>query len=159
MNLIPFHPSFSEQIHNWNLDPAYRRFFCGITKFLTLDECAHLPQVFQREILMISTGVSEKFVGMVSISDDPNGIAEFGLLVDKKAWGEGIGKEALQEIENYCFNVKGTRMLRCQVSTTDVACNHELVKNNFTLVGSIKDFSFINGKYEDNNLYYKIRGN
>jgi len=146
--LKPFHPCHAQEIQDWNLDPTYGRFWRGITRHLTFDECSHLPQVLGCEVLIIGDTR-----GLVDLREE-DGVVKFSILIDNDSWHKGLGRATLLEIENYCFKKKGARALMTECSTEDVASN-TLIDKGYTLVGTIPEHSLFNGKYESVNIYYK----
>jgi len=155
MNLIPFDQKLSELVFFWNTQPEYRRFFCSFNRFLTKQECENLPSVLGCEVLFLV--VENEIVGMVILDDTPNGMTRFAILIEKTKWGNKLGSQALEKIEEYCFKVKNSRMLFTQAFENDLASNKELQKQGHILIGKIEKFVSVNGNFESVFYYYKLK--
>lgn len=152
MKLLPFHNEAAALILSWNIGSEYRRFWRGITRFLTLSECENLPQVMQSEILLIEE--DKKIIGIVAIQEYDLDIFKFSILIDKSESGKGFGVSVLKQIMNYCYMVKKARYLQTECSAYDQASVNGLEHNGFVRAGVFPKYIFMNGEYEDAFIYY-----
>lgn len=156
MNLIPFDKRFSQQIFLWNLDHSSRRFWRGVNKYLSLEECENLPRVLNTEILLIQIFNEPEFIGLVDLSQE--GMSTyFSLLIGKEHRKKGYGHEALKLIEKYCFEIKRCDFLQTQCSFEDSTSKKALEESNFIKVGVIEKYIQNCGNSEDAVFYYKRR--
>ncbi len=154
MELIPFNNNFGGKIEEWNRDPSYRRFFCSKQRFLTLEECFNYPKFSKVETLIAME--DNEIIGMVDLWNEPFQITKFSILIDKNKWDKGFGEKVLILIQDYCFKIKGTRLLMTHASTLDLASHKALEKNGFNPTSPIYKFMLINGEYEDVKFYTKL---
>ena len=156
LQLIPFHKEFGPKICEWNLVPTTRRFWRGVKRYLTLEECENLPRMFNLEVLGIldpETGL----VGLVEFNDESSDSTRFTMLVGPEYQRNGIMGEALIATEKYVFEIKGVKFLLTECSKEAVTVQKALEARGFVKIGEIPDYCQYNGKTEDAVLYYKTK--
>ena len=153
MRLVPFHPSVASQILEWNIDPDYLRFWRSLGRHLTLEECAHLPQVLGLEVLILED--DGKAIGLVDIQEDRLG-SKFSVLIDKSLWGQSFGTQATKLLEDYLFLKKMTRSTITECSALDSASIRGLASLDYSYKGSFPEMILNkSGKFETVNFYHK----
>lgn len=153
MNLIPFNSIFGEQIQKYYLLPQYSHFARGMRHYLTLEECQHLPQILGREVLIICD--NQKMIGMIALKEEVLNVTNFSIVLDSTEQKKGIGYEALEAIESYCFNIRGDRIVMTEIVSSDSWLKNGLLKKGYTYCGSIPGYNIVNGEEKDVSIFFK----
>lgn len=97
-------------------------------------------------------------VGVISFNaiEPLNKTGYIGYWLDESHQGQGILSQALQGFIDYYVERKEIRrfVIKCRVDNT--ASNRVAVKNGFELEGCLKQAEFLNGRYDDQNIYAKV---
>ncbi|MFA6064571.1 MAG: GNAT family N-acetyltransferase [archaeon] len=88
--------------------------------------------------------------------DRKNNRAAIGYGIDKKYWGKGIATTALKEAMKYSKEKQKLHALAAYIHPKNIASQKVMKKCKFKKVGTLKDYDFEKGKYEDQVLYWKI---
>lgn len=102
---------------------------------------------------------SDRRVGLIDLFDfDPhNHRAGVGIVIlDEMDRNKGLGREALELLENYAFNGLHLRQLYANVLSGNEASIHLFKKMGFDQVGEKKDWVFQNNEYKGEVLFQKI---
>lgn len=153
MKLVPFDPEVGNLILKYFIDPEYSHFSRGLGKYPTLEDCRHLPQFSGSEILLFAE--EDVLSGLVNISLEKIGIYKFSLVLDKDVQGRKLGHVALSLIVDYCFRIKAAKGILCEVLKKDFWLGKALENQGFNKCGEIAECDFVDGKYEDIEIYYK----
>jgi RimJ/RimL family protein N-acetyltransferase len=108
--------------------------------------------IFSSSEFYVGVFDSEEIVGSLqfrtAIPDHPwvKHIGEFGMLILKDYWGQGIGKELLRIMEEFASQIGITRI------EAKVRCNNErgialYQRNGFKIEGMREEGAFIDGKF------------
>lgn len=154
MKLIPYHHTFAEMIMDWQMNPKNRRFFRGMDRYLTLDEIEQLPKSFG-EVFMVEE--AREIIGLTYCKCTCPGVYEFGVLVRADKQKKNRGTWIAKLIEDYIFNMKNARKINLYVSREHGLCRVCEEDLGYTLVGSLKQHTYVDGKYEDLFIYEKVR--
>lgn len=154
MKLIPYHYTFAEQVMTWQLDPKNRRFFRDFDRLLTLQELEELPRYLDEVFMVEENG---KIIGMTFCKNMRHGVFTFGVLVDPEVQNKGRGTWIAKEIEKYIFEVRNGRKIMFMVAKDANLCRVSEQDLGYALVGSLKQHTYVNGKYEDLFIYEKVR--
>jgi len=152
MRLTPFKQMYAPRVQEWQNDPSYAKFFRGIDRYLTLDECAHIGEVLRAEVLMI---LDKDIVGMISIKRDPFSVAWYSTLIDKGFQKNGMGTEATRLMEEYLFKTGNIRKI--MTYTTSELHNVLSETLGYEIEGELKNQVYVNGAYENLTIFSKMR--
>ncbi len=153
MKLLPFDPEVGPIILKYFIDPEYSHFARGLGKYPTLEDCRHLPQFAGSEVLIFAE--EDILRGLVNISTEKLGIYKFSLVLDKEIQRKGLGHLALSKIVDYCFRIKAAKGIVCEVLKKDFWLGKALENQGFDKCGELPSYDFVDGKYEDIEIYYK----
>lgn len=100
----------------------------------------------------------EKIIGVLSFNQiEPlNKTAYIGYWIDESHQGQGLLSQALQAVMDY-FARNGTVrrfVIKCRVMNH--RSNQVALRNGFSLEGCLKQAEFLNGSYDDQNIYGRI---
>lgn len=102
--------------------------------------------------------VDELLVGVLSFNaiEPLNKTAYIGYWLDKEAQGQGILSQALQAMIAFYARRGDVRrfVIKCRVANH--ASNQVAKRNGFTLEGCLRQAEFLNGNYDDQNIWAKI---
>lgn len=155
--LIPYRKENAEYVYQWQVIEDYKRFFRNFSRYLTLEECERLPDIMNAEVLGFYTddGNGLDFVGLLTIAKFYHGVAETGILIDKKRHGEKLALQMMKEAEAYLKKC-GFHKFMAKVDENDL---HTIrITENF---GCIKDcilekHSKLNGEFINEIQYHKF---
>ena len=82
-------------------------------------------------------------------------IGEFGMIILKDYWGEGIGKELLNLIEEYA-NIISISRIEAKIRTSNERGLLLYKKMGYEIEGTRKKAAFINGQFEDEFFIAKL---
>jgi len=102
----------------------------------------------------------DRYVGTISLHgiDWIDRKGEIGYLVgDPATWGKGVATEAIGLVVDYAFNRLGLNKVTAGVVGPNAGSCKVLEKNGFTLCGTQPQDYYLEGKYLDTHLYYKLR--
>ncbi|SEL01393.1 [LSU ribosomal protein L12P]-serine N-acetyltransferase [Kosakonia sacchari] len=102
--------------------------------------------------------VDEVVTGVLAFNaiEPLNKTAYIGYWLDKEAQGQGILSQALQALMAFYARRGDVRrfVIKCRVANH--ASNQVAKRNGFTLEGCLKQAEFLNGQYDDQNIWAKI---
>lgn len=100
-------------------------------------------------------------IGAIDIYDfDPiHHRAGVGIIIESEARQKGYAYEALQLLEAYCFRFLHLHQIYCLISVENQASISLFTKLGYSLVGTRKDWLFIDGKYVDQLQFQLINTN
>lgn len=153
MKLLPFDPEAGSLLLKYFIDPEYSHFSRGLGKYPTLEDCRHLPQFLGSEVLIIAE--EDILRGLVSIGTERIGIYKFSLVLDKEIQRKGLSHLVLSKIVDYCFRIKVAKGIICEVLKNDFWLGKVLFNQGFDKCGELAGYDFVDGKYEDVEIYYK----
>lgn len=153
MKLVPFDPELGSLLLKYFIEPEYSHFSRGLGKYPTLDDCRHLPQFTGSEILIFAE--DDILRGLVNIAVERLNIYKFSLVLDKEIQGRKLGHLALSKIIDYCFRIKAAKGIVCEILKEDYWLGKVLENQGFDKCGELPEYDFLNGKYEDVEIYYK----
>ncbi len=159
IKLVPFDETFGVQFMRWQLDADYARFFRGVERYLTLEECARINTILGETFMVSNDGV---LVGACYFQYQPTRVVVWGLLIDKEFQGKGYALTVPKEIEKYLFDVRGMRKLMFYFNKKDFTRRVGLRRIaeddlGYKGVGELEAHTFCNGEYEDLVIYSKTR--
>lgn len=153
MKLVPFDPELGSLLLKYFIEPEYSHFSRGLGKYPTLEDCRHLPQFTGSEILIFAE--DNILRGLVNIGVERLNIYKFSLVLDKEIQGRKLGHLALSKIVDYCFRIKAAKGIICEILKEDYWLGKALENQGFDKCGELPEYDFLNGKYEDVEIYYK----
>ena len=84
--------------------------------------------------------------------------AEVGYMIGNQSqWGKGYATEVVRLLADYGFNRLNLYKLSADVVVENKASQRVLEKNGFVSWGTSPDDFYLEGKYLDNIMYYKLR--
>lgn len=147
--LIPFDPQSASLITKYYMDPEYANWSRDIKSYLSVSDCARLPEIIRAEVLHIIEEGSA--IGLVSLWDESPEVYAFGIVIDKEFRKKGFAKKTVEELCDYVRDKKGGRLI---LAYTVEPWFNEAWKD-WHLIGCIPDYSLVNGKYV--NTYYSYK--
>lgn len=100
----------------------------------------------------------EEIIGVLSFNQiEPiNKTAYIGYWIDESHNGQGLLSQALQAFMDYYARSGTVRrfVIKCRVANHK--SNQVALRNGFTLEGCLKQAEFLNGSYDDQNIYGRI---
>lgn len=97
-------------------------------------------------------------VGVLSFNaiEPLNKTGYIGYWLDKAHQGQGIISQALEAFIRYYAGRNEIRrfVIKCRVA--NAASNQVALRNGFTLEGCLKEAEFLNGQFDDQNIYARI---
>lgn len=100
----------------------------------------------------------EALVGVLSFNaiEPLNKTGYIGYWLDEDLQGQGILSQALQAFIGYYVERNEIRrfVIKCRVA--NVASNQVALRNGFLLEGCLKEAEFLNGRFDDQNIYARI---
>jgi len=153
LKLVPFDPELGSLLLKYFIEPEYSHFSRGLGKYPTLEDCRHLPQFTGSEILIFAE--DNILRGLVNIGVERLNIYKFSLVLDKEIQGRKLGHLALSKIVDYCFRIKAAKGIICEILKEDYWLGKALENQGFDKCGELPEYDFLNGKYEDVEIYYK----
>lgn len=101
---------------------------------------------------------NDELVGVISFNriEPLNKAAEIGYWLDESHLGQGILSRSLQALINHHAQSGEVRrfVIKCRVD--NLQSNQVALRNGFTLEGCMKQAEFLNGAYDDVNVYGRI---
>jgi [ribosomal protein S5]-alanine N-acetyltransferase len=101
----------------------------------------------------------DKFIGKIRISNIVIGVfknAFVGYSMDKDEQGKGYMKEALGIVLNYAFNDLDLHRIEATTLVDNVKSQAVLLACGFKEIGISEKYLFINGKWRDHKIFYKV---
>jgi ribosomal-protein-serine acetyltransferase len=97
-------------------------------------------------------------VGVISFNaiEPLNKTGYIGYWLDESHQGQGILSQALQRFIRYYVERKEIRRFVIKCRAANEASNRVALKNGFELEGRLKQAEFLNGHYDDQNIYARI---
>lgn len=102
---------------------------------------------------------NEKIIGIVQLYNIMWGMfqdATVGYSIDEDEEGKGYMKEALNIISNYAFNVLKLHRLQATTLVDNIRSKAVLKTCGFKEMGISEKYLFINGKWQDQCVFYKL---
>ncbi|MCK7590861.1 GNAT family N-acetyltransferase [Subsaxibacter sp. CAU 1640] len=112
-----------------------------------------------KQLRLVISNYQDKAVGMIDLFDFDvkNSRAGVGILVkEQNHRNKGYGKEALQLLIDYSFKHLKLHQLYCNISENNKASISLFTNQGFEKVGLKKDWSSINGHYQNEYLFQLI---
>lgn len=103
-----------------------------------------------------------KFIGKIRISNVVMGVfknAFVGYSMDKDEQGKGYMKEALKLVLEYSFEDLELHRIEATTLVDNVKSQAVLSACGFEEIGISKEYLFINGKWRDHKIFYKVNRN
>lgn len=156
----------SKEIHSYASDCDVSRFI-GWQLMHTLDDTnKHIEEMLKREaagthlyasIVLKST---QTIIGtaMIFNFDHKANHAEIGYVFHSHYWGKGYGTETVALMNNFAFKYLNLHKLHARVVNANIGSIRVLEKNKFKLEGQLKDYFFIDGRYYDELIFGKFKG-
>lgn len=96
------------------------------------------------------------FIGTIKIGhiNWRTNVGDVGIMIgDKKYWGRGIAKDAINLIINYSFEYLSLRKLTSGCASSNEAMVKVFEKTGFSIEATLKKNLLISGKYDDHILF------
>ncbi|ERI90481.1 acetyltransferase, GNAT family [Clostridiales bacterium oral taxon 876 str. F0540] len=100
-----------------------------------------------------------KFIGKIRISNIVMGVfrnAFVGYSIDKDEQGRGYMKEALKLVLDYAFNELGLHRIEATTLVDNTKSQSVLLACGFKEIGISEKYLFINGKWRDHKIFYRV---
>jgi len=125
-------------------------------------ECANDDLYRTKQVrLMVDDIHTRETIGIIDIFDfDPyNSRAGIGILIERNHRRNGIGTEAIQLTQHYLFDVLKIHQVYCNILVDNEASIKLFTNNNFTLIGTKKEWTKVDNGYKDVLLFQCINPN
>lgn len=103
-----------------------------------------------------------RFVGKIRLSNIVMGIfknAFVGYSMDKDEQGKGYMKDALRTVIDYSFNDLGIHRIEATTLLDNFKSQAVLLACGFKEIGISEKYLYINGKWRDHKIFYKVNAN
>lgn len=121
-----------------------------------LDELSQANKAIRFSIIEIESNEIIGSCGYNSI-DFENAKAEIGYDIARAFWGRGYASEAICSLLDYAFSSLKLNRIEAKVEPENVKSVKVLQKLNFTFEGTLRQYEKVNGKFNDLNMYSKLR--
>lgn len=121
-----------------------------------LDELSQDNKAIRFSIIEIESNEIIGSCGYNSI-DFENAKAEIGYDIARAFWGRGYASEAICSLLDYAFSSLKLNRIEAKVELENVNSVKVLQKLNFTFEGTLRQYEKVNGKFNDLNMYSKLR--
>ncbi|MFD3270089.1 GNAT family N-acetyltransferase [Paenibacillus dendritiformis] len=121
-----------------------------------LDELSQDNKAIRFSIIEMESNEIIGSCGYNSI-DFENAKAEIGYDIAKAFWGRGYASEAICSLLDYAFSSLKLNRIEAKVEPENVNSVKVLQKLNFTFEGTLRQYEQVNGKFNDLNMYSKLR--
>ncbi|MFL1675080.1 GNAT family protein [Paenibacillus thiaminolyticus] len=121
-----------------------------------LDELSQDNKAIRFSIIEIESNEIIGSCGYNSI-DFENAKAEIGYDIARAFWGRGYASEAICSLLDYAFSSLKLNRIEAKVEPENVKSVKVLQKLNFTFEGTLRQYEKVNGKFNDLNMYSKLR--
>lgn len=154
ISLLPFSSRYADFVSVFYNDPAYSHFSRGVKRYVKFDDCVVMDKILGLEILMIFDDVKNCVIGMIELREEDR-VCKWAMAIHKEEQNARFGNEARIALERYCRDRIGARMLYTEVLSIDHYLGAHLSKNGYRHAGTIEEYAFVDGKYQDTLIYYK----
>ena len=108
---------------------------------------------------MVVANLDQRTIGTIDLFDfSPNDRrVSVGVLIhDISDRSKGYGDVTLKLIMEYCSSILNIHTIHCNILSENKPCIQLFRNNDFTYVGTLKDWMFINNKWHNIEVYTKI---
>ncbi len=137
-----------------NTQTPYSRFL--IKQYL---ENAHLDIYEAKQLRLVISNYKDEVVGLIDLFDFNPTHRRVGvgiLILDKEQRGKGYGSEALKLVINYGQTHLHLHQLYASISEENKKSIDLFTKAGFKYIGQRKDWTIVNGKFKNENLYQHL---
>ncbi len=137
-----------------NTQTPYSRFL--IKQYL---ENAHQDIYEAKQLRLVICTNRDKVVGLIDLFDFNPTFRRAGLgilILNKEQRGKGYGKEALQLVIKYGKTHLHLHQLYASITEDNSVSQDLFTKAGFKFIGQRKDWTIVNGKFKNENLYQHI---
>jgi len=137
-----------------NTQTPYSKFL--IKQYL---ENAHLDIYEAKQLRLVICTKKKEVVGLIDLYDFNPAFRRAGigiLILDKQQRGKGFGKEALELVMKYGKTHLHLHQLYASINEDNKISQDLFVKTDFKFIGQRKDWTIVNGKFKNENLYQHI---
>lgn len=116
-------------------------------------------QCLNGKVVFLGIFKNEKIIGTIQLYNIMRGMfqdATVGYSIDKDEEGKGYMKEALSIISNYAFKILKLHRLQATTLVDNIRSKSVLKACGFKEMGISEKYLFINGKWQDHCIFYKI---
>lgn len=103
--------------------------------------------------------INENIIGIINLYNIMGGIfkdATIGYSIDEGQQGKGYMKEAVKLISNYAFNTIKLHRIQAATLVDNIKSKSVLKACGFKEIGISEKYLFINGKWQDQCIFYKL---
>lgn len=113
-----------------------------------------------RLVIELIVGTHSQSIGAVDLFDfDPHDLrAGLGILIVSDERQKGYAGETIEIIKEYCFKVLNLHQVHCSISTDNTSSIHLFTNHGFIQNGTLKEWRFLDGKWQDEIMFQLIRG-
>lgn len=163
ISLRALEPTDLELIYYWENDPQVwevSHTLAPFSKFVLTQylETQHLDIYASKQLRLVAVDCNKVPVGLIDLFEfDPkNRRAGLGILIDVNARGKGFAKEALQLMEDYCFNHLDLAQIYANIGTSNKTSLKLFESLGYEKVGVKKHWIKTAKGFEDEALYQKL---
>jgi [ribosomal protein S5]-alanine N-acetyltransferase len=108
----------------------------------------------------IELNSEHRLIGTIHLMEiDPhNQKADIGVVLARKYWGKGIGSEALTRVLVFCFAELGLNRVQGLSIVGNIAARRMMEKCGMVYEGTLRQYAFQKGQFQDFNLMAILKG-
>ncbi|MDD3224466.1 MAG: GNAT family protein [Clostridium sp.] len=106
--------------------------------------------------------LNKNIIGIIQLYNIKRGIfkdATMGYSIDEREQGKGYMKEAVKLISGYAFNTLKLHRVQATTLVHNIRSKNVLKACGFKEIGISEKYLFINGKWQDQDIFYKLNEN
>ncbi len=164
VSLRALEPSDLDLIYSWENNPdiwEISNTLAPFSKFVLTQylKSQHLDIYSSKQLRLVIMDKNNLAIGLIDLFDfDPkHGRAGVGILVDTSARGNRFAYEALELIEDYCFNHLDFKQIYANVGLENTVSLNLFESLGYRKVGVKKDWIKTSNGFIDEILYQKIK--
>jgi len=153
----------AEFIYALTKDPDYQKYFPSNLIALDLEDQKrklrhHIAQMQNQNGYYFIILFGKLPVGILDLYkiDRKNKRAAIGYGIEKNYWGKGIATSAVKAALKFSKEKQKLHAISAYIYPKNTASQKVLKKCNFIKIGTLKEYDYEKGKYEDQVLYWKI---
>jgi RimJ/RimL family protein N-acetyltransferase len=156
-------PDDAADMHRWMNDPETRQFLMGRYPFAMAAEVAWASQgspTYDNCSFAVESRADGRLVGGVDLRTrfgPENRVADLGIVIDKRAWGKGIGTDAMITACRFGFEEMDLARIELWVFATNERARHVYEKVGFVHEGTARQRLYKGGSRIDEHLYGLLR--
>ncbi|MBL56901.1 MAG: GNAT family N-acetyltransferase [Flavobacteriales bacterium] len=165
ISLRALEPADLDLIYTWENDPKVwevSHTLAPFSKYVLRQylDAQHLDVFTSKQLRLVVVNYLKVPVGLIDLFDfDPkHKRAGIGILIDPKSRGKGYAGEAIELLEDYCFNHLDLHQLYANIGEDNLPSLRLFERLNYQKIGTKKDWIKTKKGFIDEVQYQKING-